>query len=420
MFIRNGGFTFVFSLLTVVILPVYIHWLPPVIILWVLFWIVENKSGIKKDFIKDNKAAVLFFLFIIFYLWQISGLFLADSFNTGIERLFKRLSFLLFPLVLFYPGGRIVKNINLITRLFAICIFIYLVFCFGNALHNSLTIRDHHWIFNPNPLDYNYENYFYGARLSDPVHPSYLAMYLIMSILISSESLFDNSLSYFKKGLWMALIIVFIVALYLLSARAGIIAGIIIIPVYFLIKFFKRFPKWISLIILGSLAVILVVFAKKNERVNTSFEGITKDNIDETLKNDPRLLIWKSALGVVRNNLILGVGTGDASKELQQEFISRGYINGFYGNLNAHNQFLEILLENGLIGLILFMAILSYTAYIAINQQNILLGMFIITIIVFFLFETMLNRLGGVSFFALFSFLLIYSSANTQTDPLRS
>lgn len=418
IFIRNGGLTFVLCLLTVVILPVYIHWLPPVMILWVLFWIVENKSGIKKDLITNKKAAVLFFLFIVFYVWQISGLLLADSFNTGIERLFKRLSFLLFPLVLFYPSSRIIKNINLIIRLFAICTFIYLVLCFGNALHNSLTIQNHKWIFNPNPEDYNYENYFYGSRLSDPVHPSYLAMYLVMSILISSESLFDNSLSYFKKGLWVALILVFIVTLYFLSARSGIIAGILIIPFYFLLKFFKRLPKWIALIILASLAVVLVVFAKKNERVNSSFEGIMKENIDETLKNDPRLLIWKSALGVVRNNLILGVGTGDASEELKQEFISRGYINGFYGNLNAHNQFLEILLENGLIGLILFLAILSYMAYIAINQQNILLGMFILATIIFFIFETMLNRLGGVSFFALFSFLLIYTKTNKQTAPI--
>jgi O-antigen ligase len=418
IFIRNGGLTFVCCLLAAIMLPVHIHWLPPVMILWVLIWILESKSRIKKDLIIDNKSAVLFFLFIIFFLWQIFGLFLADSFNDGIERLFKRLLFLLFPLVLFYPGSRIIKNINLIIRLFAVCTFVYLLYCFGNALYNSLSVQNHNWIFNPHPEDYTYENFFYGSRLSDPVHPSYLAMYLVMSILISSESLFDTSVSYLKKGLWMALIIVFTVSLFLLSARAGIIAGIIIIPVYFLIKFFKRFPKWLSIIILGSLAVVLVLFAKRNERVNTSIEGITKENIDETLKNDPRLLIWKSALGVVSKNLILGVGTGDASIELQKEFISRGYINGFYGNLNAHNQFLEILLENGLIGLILFLAILSYMAYIAINQQNILLGLFIITTIIFLIFETMFNRLGGVSFFALFSFLLIYAKTNRRTGPI--
>ena len=408
-FFQNGGLTYCFCLLSVIILPFYIHYLPAVMIIWVLSWIIENKSGFKKDLMTNNKAAILFFLFMVFFLWQILGLFLAESLSTGFERLFKRLSFLLFPLVLFCPNSRIIKNINLIIKLFAICTFIYIVYCFGNALHHSLVIQNHNWIFNPHPSEYDYENYFYGARLSDPVHPSYLAMYIVISVLISFESLFDNSLTHFKKGLWTAMIFVFIMVIYLLSARAGILAAVIVFPVYFLFKFYARYPKWIAFFGLVTLAVILAVVAKKNERISSSIEGVSQQNFNETLKNDPRLLIWKSALGVIRKNLILGVGTGDATKELKEEFISRGYVNGFYDNLNAHNQFLEILLENGLIGLILFSGILVYMAYIAINQHNLLLGMFLVTAVIFFIFETMLNRLAGVSFFALFSFLLIYT-----------
>ena len=415
-YIHSGGLTFVFCFLSVIILPIYVHYLPPVMILWVLFWIIENKSELKKGIIKNNKAAILFFLFIAFFLWQISGLFLAESLNTGFERLFKRLSFLFFPLVLFYPGSRIIKHINLIIRLFAICTFIYIVYCMGTALHHSLIIQNHKWIFNPHPAEFDYENYFYGSRLSDPMHPSYLAMYIVISVLISFESLFNHSLSHLKKGIWTIMIIVFIVVIYLLSARAGILAGIIIFPVYFLLKFYNRFPKWIILIVLGIMASLLVIVAKKNERVSSSIEGVSKEKFDNTLKNDPRLLIWKSALGVVKKNLIVGVGTGDATEKLKEEFILRGYVNGFYDNLNAHNQFLEILLENGLIGLILFLAILVYMFHIAINQQNILLGLFISSIIIFFIFETMLNRLAGVSFFPLLSFLLIYAETNKHTD----
>jgi O-antigen ligase len=416
--IRNGRLTYYFCLLAVIILPIYVHYLPAVMILWVLFWIIENRYGFKKDIITNNKAAILFFIFIAFFLWQILGLFLAESLSTGFERLFKRLSFLLFPLVLFYPGSRIIKNIDLIIKVFAICTFIYIVYCFGNALHHSLIIQNHNLIFNPHPSDYDFENYFYGARLSDPVHPSYLAMYIVISVLISFESLFDNSLTHFKKGLWTAMIFVFIMVIYLLSARAGILAAVIVFPVYFLFKFYARYPKWVAFFCLVTLAVILAVVAKKNERISSSIEGVSQQNFNETLKNDPRLLIWKSALGVIRKNLILGVGTGDATNKLKKEFISRGYVNGFYDNLNAHNQFLEILLENGLIGLILFSGILVYMAYIAINQHNLLLGLFIITIVIFFIFETMLNRLAGVSFFALFSFLLIYTKQIKQTRQI--
>jgi O-antigen ligase len=213
---------------------------------------------------------------------------------------------------------------------------------------------------------------------------------------------------------------VFIIVIYLLSARAGILATVIVLPVYFLFKFYAKYPKWIWLIVLVIFTILVVFIAKKNERVNSSIEGISKDNIDKTLNNDPRLLIWKSAIGVARKNLIIGVGTGDATDKLKKEFVSRGYIAGYYDNLNAHNQFLEILIENGLIGLILFLSILFYLAYMAINKQNILLGLFIISTVVFFIFETMLNRLAGVSFFGLFSFLLIYAKKNKQTPEINN
>jgi O-antigen ligase len=405
---REGGLSLTFCLLSVSILPIYIHYLPPIMLLWVLCWIWENKSVLKKDIITDNKVVRLFFLFMIFYLWQVAGLFLSDSLNTGFERLFKRLSFVLFPLVLFYPGSGIIENIKLITRLFALCTFIYIIYCLGNAIHNSIIIENHSWIFNPHPVDYDYENFFYSSRLSDPVHPSYLSMNIVLSVLIILEALFDRSLKYLKKGFYLMMLITFLVVIYLLSSRAGMLSAIIVLPLYFLYRLFERFPKWLIFL---SLAVMILIFLKiawTNKRLYYNTDGVTRIQPDEILKNDVRYNIWRSAFGVIKQNLIFGVGTGDATQELKNEFQKRGFVDGFYDNLNAHNQFLEILLENGLIGLILFLAIIGYMLFLAINQQNHLMVFFIIITITFFFFETMLNRLAGVSFFSLFSFLLLY------------
>ena len=99
--------------------------------------------------------------------------------------------------------------------------------------------------FQSSSLEYDYENYFYGARLSYPVHPSYLAMYIVISILYFIGTFFDNSAVVVWKTLWMLIISVFLVVLYLLSSRAGILAGIIIFLCYFLYKFYKKLSKWI-------------------------------------------------------------------------------------------------------------------------------------------------------------------------------
>jgi O-antigen ligase len=204
-----------------------------------------------------------------------------------------------------------------------------------------------------------------------------------------------------------------LISLYQLSARAGFLAAIIVFPLYFLIKLYNRYSRWAVLTIIIIMALLFTFLAVKNSRVSNLISTVSDQKIEDGIRKDPRLLIWQSAFGVIKDNPILGVGTGDASSKLKEEFALRGYLEGYYDNLNAHNQFLEIWLENGIIGLILFLCILGYIIHLAIKQKNILLGMFIITTIIFFIFETMMNRLAGISFFALFSFLFIYSKSPT-------
>jgi O-antigen ligase len=80
----------------------------------------------------------------------------------------------------------------------------------------------------------------------------------------------------------------------------------------------------------------------------------------------------------------------------------------YYDNLNAHNQYLEVLLGTGLIGLLIFVSILSFIIYLVFLKRSLLFGLFILIIMMFFLFESILNRIAGVTFFSLFSFLLLY------------
>jgi len=106
----------------------------------------------------------------------------------------------------------------------------------------------------------------------------------------------------------------------------------------------------------------------------------------------------------------------DASAELKKEFKKKGYTYGYYNDLNAHNQFLEVLLENGLIGLVIFLGILGYMIFIAVSERNLVYGLFILMILIFFSFESALNRLAGITFFSLFSFLLIHIKSPGKTQ----
>ncbi len=400
--------TFFSCLCVVCVLPVYSHLVPLLMVFWALFWFLGNGFRFEKKMFDGNKAAILLFLVMALYLWQITGLLFADSLDTGLERIFKRLSFLIFSLVLFYPGKKIISNINLLIRIFTISTFIYIVYCFGNALHNSIIFDSGSIIFNPHPSDYDYENFFYSSRFSFHIHPSYLAMYVVLSLLVSFEALADNSLSVIKRGIWLFFITTFLITLYFLSSRAGILSGIIVCPIYFVIRFYKKLSAWI--VILAATIMLLIFFSviKTNTRINYALEMISADNLKSSVQKDERINIWRSAFGVIKNNFIVGVGTGDASSELKKEFLKRGYIEGYYDNMNSHNQYIEILLESGIIGLIIFLSFQIYMIYIAISDRNLIYGLFIVMSIVFFSFETILNRLAGITFYPFFSFFLIY------------
>src|SRR5450759_162760 len=419
-FILSGGLTFIFCLLSVVILPTYIHYLPPVMILWVLFWILDNRSGFKKDIFIGNKAAILFSLFIFYYLWQAVGLIYTTDTKMGLSNLFGRLSLVLFPLVLIFPGAMIKNNIKTLIRIFVISTFLFMLFCFSYALYRSVNLQDGLWTFNSHPEESVWLNHFYSSELTVSQHPSYIAMYVLLSTFICFESYYDFSLKSKSRIMWLILGFLLLISQYFLSSRAGILINLILIPSYFIIKFRqlrrnKSVWLWIILILI-ELAPLVV----KNQRVDYLLGSIFNKQVGYERKKDARFLIWESSLKIAQKNLLFGVGIGDVRTELAQEYERIGEVAMAKERLNAHNQFLEVLLENGIIGLLLFISIFVSMFYIAFSEKNLLYGLFILMIFMFFLFETALYRLAGVSFFALFSFLLIYTKTNNQTIQINS
>lgn len=412
----NGNLSFYTCILCLAILSLKIHWLPPFMILLVLLWFLEKQHVFPLNQLVGINSTKLFLLFLALFVWQVIGLSFTESISSGAERIIKRASFLLFPLALFFPSDLIKLKIKLLLKLFTIFILIYLIYCFGVALNNSITIKEGKWIFNQYHELYTYESFFAGYRLSGSVHPTYLAMYLIVSLIITLEAFFDKALKVVTRSLWLFVSVIFLVVIYLLSSRAGILAVAIVLPLYLIVKLYRQLPAWLIITLILAFITISGVLISNNSRLKSSFDEIAKESIDDAFQKDTRILIWRSAFGIIKDNLLVGVGTGDASEELKKEFLERGYTEGYYDNLNAHNQFLEILLENGLIGLILFLGILGYIGFISFSEHNYMLMLFLIIMIVFFMFESILNRLAGITFFPFFTFLLIHLKSNVITE----
>jgi O-antigen ligase len=411
----NGSFTYLSAILSMIIIPVYNWYFPPVMILWIISWIFENydKEVFKKKI--DPGYRTLFILFILLYFWQVIGLSYSNDSKNGEEFVIMRLPLLFFPFILLNKGEKLRKNYKLLLKIFAISTLVYLIFCYCFALYRSLSMIDGLTVFKPYPENRYWENYFYTSNLTVKVHPTYFSLYTIISLFIALESVFDNILKKSVRIIWTLIAIFFLISLYFLSSRTAILALILILPVYL---FLKMKGKRNFLVIISCILIIVALIstiAITNYRISNSVQKVSKSPLNEILIQNDRGYIWNSSLEIIRNNFVLGVGTGDVKFELSKELNKSG-TNLMSGKIyDAHNQYLEILIEGGIIGLLLLSGILIWMLLIAIKRNNLIFLIFIMTCIVFFIFESMLNRLAGLSYFSLFSFLLINSSENSNS-----
>jgi O-antigen ligase len=274
------------------------------------------------------------------------------------------------------------------------------------------------WLFNPHPPEQEWINYFFASDLTYSIHPTYLAMYVLLSVFISFESWYDHTLKKLYRFGWLILGLLLSGSIYFISSRAGILAGILMISYYAVNKILthkKSRLMWVSIIIVLIFSLPLV---RHNDRVKSLFKGFSEKEGIDLRKSDDRVIIWKSVIYLIGQNPLLGVGIGDVRTELSDEYIRVGEERLGKEKLNAHNQFLEVFLEGGIPGFAIFLSIFGLMISVAVKERNLLYGLFILMMFVFFMFETVLYRLAGVAFFSLFSFILPHMSGKNSPSTI--
>jgi O-antigen ligase len=412
--------TFYLAICAMIVVPINVVFITPILILWFVIWIFENRKNIAIIFAAERSSIVLLILSLSFYVWQIVGVLYSTNSEAGWNNVVKRTSLALFPIILLFPGKVIKQNIMLLLRIFCFSTFVYIIFCFGFATYNSVGFQDGALTFNYHIPTQNWFSYYFGSAFSYGQHPSYTSMYVLFSTLIGLESFYDTKNRKSFRFFWLLISLILFVSLYFLSSRAAFLASIILLPIYFLNKHFslKRYRFAYLFIIAGSM--LLVFVSLKNQRVKILTKNISNHSNSKPAIIDSRFIIWKAALKIYERNIIFGVGTGDVQDELVKEYLKINNKELIEKKLNVHNQFIEFMLENGLIGFVLFISLLVTMFYIAISKWNPLYLIYLFIIVIFFFFESMLYRLAGIAFFAIFSFLPLHLNSlnlkNSEND----
>ncbi len=404
-------------ILLVFAMPFYMRFLPYLIAASLLSWLLQ-KNIIQR--VKNSFSSKYFIALILFYGLHLLGLIYTKNLDVGLFKIQVKLSLIIFPLIIFSSGDYLAERKNKILYSFVygnivasvICVVVAIYHSFqngGDELFNAAV-----WPFARNwPFiklilaGYSYFNY---SWLSTFLHVSYFSMYLLLGLYFIYSRLISqwNIFIPLKRFYHIIIAVFFLLMILLLQSRAAIIAlsGLFLYELFYYI--FKPGKFRIKIILTGFFLALMTTVIYNSTRFNSLKSGTLEISYKQLQKDNLRLLIWGKSLDIIKKNVLIGVGTGDVKEAILNEYdqkVTKATEGKYY---NSHNEFLETAVRLGIIGEILLLIILFTPFFNRSNyQKNRLLIGFLIIIILNFLFESMLDRLNGVAFFAFFYCLLI-------------
>ena len=180
-----------------------------------------------------------------------------------------------------------------------------------------------------------------GSRISGLfTNPNSYAFFLHYGVI------FSFIYFYKEKGIKnLALLIIFVVAIYLSGSSGALFSSLIAISIYMLRK--ASLHKKIILLLAGISMLLIVV-----SYTNTLNFLLTDDGLES------RLQIWAFTLNDFTSNLFFGVGFGNFREYLQSDYLS-------------HNLYLQVLVETGIVGIALFLLLIFGPLTLFRKSQNI-------------------------------------------------
>ncbi|HEY5123406.1 MAG TPA: O-antigen ligase family protein [Ignavibacteria bacterium] len=225
-----------------------------------------------------------------------------------------------------------------------------------------------------------------GSTLGNRI---FAAEYLTIGFPFLAEFLFSKLKEYEVKKYNLIVVLggvlIFTVYIFLLRSRTAYLICTLIVLVYLFLFFFRNQGIRIRRkIIIGVLGVVIILISFYISESNLFKSDPERNSFSKTVNlifdydyNSLRLRYWRTSIDMFREEPLSGVGTGmwfgnymkykqliwyDGVKKYNSYEISDKGINN-NSDINPHNVYLEILSENGIIGLILFLAIFVYPLF---------------------------------------------------------
>jgi O-antigen ligase len=244
-----------------------------------------------------------------------------------------------------------------------------------------------------------------------PVQRLYLGLLCTISLILVLDRFFKN-----RQKLNLFLAVLFTLFVFLIAARIAIISVLIVIIYYVFIMIKAKYKYIVLLLIISTTSMAVLLNNNLSKRILHLDDTFRESYVDKIAMHEPRFLIWKYSYEALQStNLFLGNGFNRTEEKLVSSYKkipqlkkSAWFINKRF---NTHNQYLDIALSQGFIGLSLFLIFLFQLFVIAKKSHSDFL--LLLSALIYMLVYNNFHRVIGVYIFSLI-FIFILEKSNYQ------
>ena len=355
----------------------------------IIFFSSINPKLTKRNFKSFALIGSLFFMYAVSILYS-------EDYHFGYKKVETLFSCLLIPASFFLFENYEAKNFNqkLFSQIFINSTFSFIIILVINYLESDLGY---------------YSNWFANKfRIVSEKIPligqssTYAALYAMISILLNYRLVTNHKLKKPTLVFYTIILILQSSFLFLIQNRTIIIFFFLFfIYTVFRQKFsFKMKSLFLTTILLGFLILLT-----SNRRMNDliKFENYFTENGHKNFSTNTRIQTLNCASDLASQALIFGHGVGDVQRLLDNCYTKIG-INQ---SINSHNQYIDVLLKTGILGLFIFLFTIYHLLRRIISSGNEVLIWITIMFLLLFQTENLLSRQTGVMLFYFFISLAI-------------
>lgn len=235
-------------------------------------------------------------------------------------------------------------------------------------------------------------------------HPIYLGLFVITSILFLIQ---DTKL---KKWVKILLLTILLAGLFQLMSKVTLLLFVLFL-LYVGVVSLKKYKQQSMVLIMGLAicAFVLFVFGKDYMKNQMFFV--------DTIIDEKRIERWEVSYEIFREHPFIGVGYGKIDQIRKEKYIEGDYPLAAANDLNAHNQFLEYLSIDGAIGGFAYAISLVFLFLLSVQRRDHLFTFVFFAFILANLTESMMVRIKGIEYFAIFASLFLCSGLVSGKRP---